>query len=183
MKKLLIVGDYNDADYVKDVVKVEDSVFEKFLPFMKAINNFEPYVRRSSFGGICEHNWISSREDLGEKNIYETYPQFTPEYIDEFIDIFTSGLHTLYDDCECHTIVEISDVVTDEKYVDWEEDWKSCEKRYSPKVKEYLEKRAELYSYKRPSDGKPLNSIPYAEMNDYENELIHKLDTLWKDYQ
>ena len=183
MKKLLIVADYNDADYVKDIVKVEDSVFEKFLPFMNAINNFEPYVRRSSFGGVCEHNWISSREDLGEKNIYETYPQFTPEYIDEFIDIFTSGLHTPYDDCDCHTIIEISDVVTDEKYVDWKQDWKACEKRYSPKVKEYLEKRAELYSYKRPSDGKPLSSIPFSEMNDYENELIHKLDTLWKDYQ
>ena len=183
MKKLLIVGDYNDADYVKDIVKVEDSVFEKFLPLMKAINNFEPYVCRSSFGGVCEHNWISSREDLGEKNIYETYPQFTPEYIDEFIDIFTSGLHTPYDDCDCHTIIEISDVVTDEKYVDWEQVWDACEKRHSPKVKEYLEKRAELYSYKRPSDGKPLNSIPFSEMNDYENELIHKLDTLWKDYQ
>lgn len=183
MKKLLIVADYNDADYVKDVVKVEDSVFEKFLPLMKAINNFEPYVRRSSFGGVCEHNWISSREDLGEKNIYETYPQFTPEYIDEFIDIFTSGLHTPYDDCNCHTIVEISDVVTDEKYVDWKQDWGACEKRHSPKVKEYLEKIIEIYSYKRPSDGKPLNSIPFGEMNDYENELIHKLDTLWKNYQ
>lgn len=183
MKKLLIVADYNDADYVKDVVKVEDSVFEKFLPFMKAINNFEPYVCCSSFGGICEHNWISPREDLGQKNIYETYPQFTPEYIDEFIDIFTSGLHTPYDDCDCHTIIEISDVVTDEKYVDWKQGWDACEKRHSPKVKEYLEKRAELYSYKRPSDGKPLNSIPFSEMNDYENELIHKLNTLWKDYQ
>ena len=183
MKKLLIVADYNDADYVKDVVKVEDSIFEKFLPFMKAINEFEPYVRRSRVGGICERNWISTREELGEKNIYESYPQFTPEYIDEFIDIFTSGLCPPYDDCACHTIIEISDVVTDEKYVDWEQDWKSCEKRYSTKVKEYLEKRSEIYSYKRPSDGKPLNSIPFSEMTDYENELIHKLNTLWKDYQ
>lgn len=104
-------------------------------------------------------------------------------YIDEFIDIFTSGLYVPYDDCACHTIIEISDVVTDEKYVDWKQDWESCEKRYSPKVKEYLAKRSEIYSYKRPSDGKPLNCIPYAEMNDYENELIHKLDTLWIDYQ
>ncbi len=31
MKKLFIVADYNDGDYVKDIVKVEDSVFEKFL--------------------------------------------------------------------------------------------------------------------------------------------------------
>ena len=27
MKKLLIIGDYNDADYVKDVVEVEGSFF------------------------------------------------------------------------------------------------------------------------------------------------------------
>lgn len=183
MKKLLIVADYNDADYVKDIVNVEDSVFEKFLPFMKAINNFEPYVRHHRIGGICEHNWISSREDIGEKNIYEAYPQFNHDYIDEFISIFTSGLNVPYDDWHCHTIIEISDIVTDEKYVDWEQDWKSCEKRYSPKVKEYLKKRKELYSYKRPSDGKPINCIPFTEMNDYENELIYKLNTLWKDYQ
>jgi len=183
MKKLLIVGDYNDADYVKDVVNVEDSVFEKFFPFMKAINNFEPYVRRSKVGGICERNWISTREELGEKNIYETYPQFTTEYIDEFIDIFTSGLYPPYDDCACHTIIEISDVVTGEKYVDYDPSQQAFENRYSPKVKEYLKKRIEIYSYKRPSDGKPLNCIPYTEMNDYEKELICKLNTLWKDYQ
>lgn len=183
MKKLLIVADYNDADYVRDVVKVEDSVFEKFLPFMKAINEFEPYVCHHRYGGICEHNWISPREDLGEKNIYETYPQFTPEYIDEFIDVFTSGLHIPYDDCACHTIIEISDIVTNEKYVDWKQDWEACEKRYSPKVKEFLKKRKEIYSYKRPSDGKSLNSIPFSEMTDYEKELICKLNTLWKDYQ
>ena len=183
MKKLLIVADYNDADYVKDVVKVEDSIFEKFLPFMKAINNFEPYIRRSRFGGICELNWISHRENLGEKNIYESYPQFTHEYIDEFIDIFTSGLPIPYDDCACHTIIEISDVVTDEKYVDYDPSRQAFEKRYSTKVKEYLKKREEIYSYKRPSDGKPLNSIPFGEMDDYENELIRKLNTLWKDYQ
>lgn len=183
MKKLLIVADYNDGDYVKDIVKVEDSVFEKFLPFMKAINEFEPYVRRSSFGGICEHNWISQREDLGEKNIYETYPQFNPEYIDDFIDIFTSGLHTPYDDCYCHTILEISDIVTDEKYVDWKQDWESRQKRYGPKIKEYLKKKEEIWSYKRLSDGKPLDRIPFGEMNDYEIELIRKLNTLWKDYQ
>lgn len=183
MKKLLIIGDYNDADYVKDVVRVEDDIFKKFLPFMKAINNFEPYVRRSSFGGICEHNWISPREDLGEKNIYETYPQFSKEYIDEFIDIFTSGLYSPYDDCGCHTIIEISDIVTDEKYVDWKQNWEACEKRYNSKVKEYLQKRSEIYNYKRPSDGKPLNCIPFNEMTEYENELINKLHTLWVDYQ
>lgn len=175
MKKLLIVGDYNDADYVEDVVKVEDSVFEKFLPFMKAINECEPYV---CCIGICDHNWISQREDLGEKNIYETYPQFTPEYIDEFIDIFTSGLY-----CYCHTIVEISDVDTGEKYVNWNQYLKAREAINSPKIKEYIKKKNEIRSYKRPSDGTPLDDIPFEEMNDYENELIHKLSTLWKDYQ
>ena len=183
MKKLLIIADYNDGDYVKDVVRVEDDVFEKFLPLMKAINNFEPYVRRSSFGGICAHNWISPREDLGEKNIYETYPQFTPEYIDEFIDIFTSGLYPPYDDCACHTIIEISDVVADEMCVNWNQDWQNIQKRYPEKVWGYINERNKITDYKRPSDGKELCSIPFNEMTEYENKLIEKLDNLWKDYQ
>ena len=183
MKKLLIIADYNDADYVKDVICVEDNVFKKFLPFLSAINNFEPYVCRSNFGGICEHNWISSRENLGEKNIYETYPQFSKEYIDEFIEVFTSGLCLPYDDGECHTIVEISDVVTDEKYVDWKQDIESCKKRYNSKVREYLKRRKEIYSYRRSSDGKLLGDIPYNEMDDYENKLLSELHNLWKYYQ
>jgi len=181
MKTLLIIADYNDADYVKDVIKVEDDVFDKFLPLLKAINNFEPYICKHWMGNICIHNWISSREDLGERNIYETYPQFPKEYIDEFIDIFTGGLYTPYDDCTLHTIVEISDVVTGEKYVEW--NFNTITERYSTKIKEYIKKRIEIYSYKRPSDGMPLCSIPYKEMNDYENELIKKLDNLWKDYE
>lgn len=183
MKKLLIVADYNDADYVKDVISIEDDTFEKFLPLLNAINNFEPYVCRNEFGHICEHNWISSREDLGEKNIYETYPQFSKEYIDEFIEVFTSGLYLPYDDCVCHTIIEISDIVTDEKYVDWKQDIESRKKRRNSKVREYLERRSKIYSYRRSSDGKLLCDIPYKEMDDYENKLLSELHNLWKYYQ
>ena len=135
MRKLLIVADYNDADYSKDVIKIEDDVFEKFRPMLDAINNFKPYVCRYWCGGIAEHNWESSREDL----------------------------------------------VTDELYVDYDP-WE-IENRYDSKVKGYLNEESEITSYRRPSDGKPLNSIPYSEMTKEENELIEKLHSLWKKYQ
>lgn len=183
MKTLLIIADYNDGDYVKDVIRIEDDIFEKFLPLMKAINNFEPYVCRHRMGLICDHNWISPREDLGEKNIYETYPQFTPEYIDEFIDIFTSGLYPPYDDCACHTIIEISDVITDEKYVDWKQDWEACEKRYNDKVKGFINEYNKLSNYKRPSDGKNICSIPFNKMTPEETAIINEMNNLWKKYQ
>lgn len=186
MKKLLIIGDYNDGDYIKDVIRVEDDVFEKFRPMMEAINNFEPYVCRDKYSGICTHNWISPREDLGEKNIYETYSQFSKEYIEEFIRIFTDGLYSFEDECPCHTIIEISDVVTDEKYVDWNQNYESIQKRYSPKVKEFIQKRSEIleqiHQYTRP-DGRCLDDVPFAEMTDSEKNLFEKADNLWKDYQ
>lgn len=184
MRKLLIVADYNDADYSKDVIKIEDDVFEKFRPMLDAINNFKPYVCRYWGGGIAEHNWESSREDLGEKNLYETYPQFSKEYIDEFKEVFMSGLNNPeadYNNGIFHTIVKVEDIVTDELYVDY--DPLEIENRYDNKVKGFLNEESEITSYRRPSDGKPLNSIPYSEMTKEENELIRKLHSLWRKYQ
>lgn len=183
MKKLLIVADYNDADYSKDVIKIEDDVFEKFRPMLDAINNFKPYVCRHWCGGIADHNWESPREDLGEKNIYETYPQFSKEYIDEFKRVFMSGLDNPEADYggSFHTIVKVEDLVTDELYVDYNS-WE-IENRYDDKVKGFLAEESEIYSYRRPVDGKPLNSIPYNEMTKEENELIRRLESLWQKYQ
>ena len=183
MKKLLIIADYNDGDYVKDVVKIEDEVFEKFLPLIKAINDFEPYVAKCSFYNIVTHNWMSNREDLGEKNIYETYSQFPQEYIDEFIDVFMSGLSSPYDDCTFHTIVEISDVITEEKYVNYSRSYDSVEKKYNEKVRGFINEYRELSNYKRPKDGKRISSIPFSEMTPEENEIIEKMHNLWKKYQ
>ena len=182
MKKLLIVADYNDADYSKDVIKIEDDVFEKFRPMLDAINNFKPYVCRHWCGGIAKHNWESPREDLGEKNLYETYPQFSKEYIDEFKEVFMSGL----DNPECcdgifHTIVKVEDLVTDELYVNYDV-WE-MENRYDDKVKGFLAEEAEIRSYRRPSDGTPLCSIQYSKMTKEEHELIERLERLWMKYQ
>lgn len=184
MKKLFIIADYNDADYSKDVIKIEDDVFEKFRPMLDAINNFNPYVCRHWCGGIAYHNWESPREDLGEKNLYETYPQFSKEYIDEFKKVFMSGLHNPEADFSgdsFHTIVKVEDLVTDELYVDY--DISKIENRYDDKVKGFLAEEAEIHSYRRPSDGTPLNSIPYSKMTKEENALIERLHNLWQKYQ
>lgn len=77
-----------------------------------------------------------------------------------------------------HTIVSIVDVVTDEVYVSTE----GLYSRHSDKVKGYLEETARLYSYKRKSDGKPLNCIPFVEMTEEENRLLEEAYNLWKKY-
>lgn len=181
MKKLLIIADFNDGDYIKDVVKVEDDVFEKFLPLIKAINNFEPYVSRS--GDVINTNWDSPRQDLGEKSVYEIYSQFSKDYIDEFRDIFMSGIIMPYYDGPFHTIVEISDVVTDEKYVQFPQSYEELHKRYNEKVLGYLKEYSELRSYTRPKDGKNICSIPFDEMTSEEKLIIDKMNSLWKKYQ
>ena len=183
MKKLLIIADYNDGDYVKDVVKVEDDVFEKFLPLMKAINDFEPYVAKCSFYNIVVQNWQNARQDLGEKTVYEVYSQFSKDYIDEFMDIFMSGLHVSYWDDTFHTIVEISDVVTDEKYVQFPQSYEELHKRYNEKVLGYIKEYNELRSYTRSKDGKNIMSIPFNEMTSEEKIIVDKMQSLWMKYQ
>ena len=92
MKKIYITGDFNDADYGKALIEIDEVIFEKFLPFIEAINNFQPYIRRDSIGGIDYHNFVSYREDLGEMTVYEKYPQFDMEYINEFMNIFVNPI-------------------------------------------------------------------------------------------
>ena len=141
--KIFIVADYNDADYSKDLVEVDEETFNKYLPLIEAIRDFKPYIARSRYGCVVEHNWESPREDLGEKNLYETYPQFSKEMIDGFKETFMSGLHNPEFDYggTFHTIITIEDVVSGKKYIDWKQDWQACEKRYTDKIKEYIKKK------------------------------------------
>ena len=179
MKKLYITGDFNDADYGNALIQVEDSVFEKFKPLIKAIDKFEPYVRRDSFGGVDYHNWESYRDDLGEISIYEKYPQFDKEYIDEFREIFINPIpvHCCgMEDSEPHTIVSLVDVITDEVYIDTSDLFQ----RHNDKVKAYIKELNEICSYRR--GGKSLCSIPYREMTEEELALIERKDNLWKKY-
>lgn len=181
MKKLYITGDFNDADYGHYLVVIDEETFEKFLPVIEAINNFEPYVRRSSFGGVDYNNWESHREDLGEIPIEKKYSQFDEKYIKEFQSIFVNPIPVPYagsEDVGPHTIVELVDVMTNEVLIDTKEKYS----KHNDKVDAYLKEKAEIYSYARKSDGKPLNSIPFAEMTDKENELIERLHNLWEKY-
>ena len=181
MKKLYITADFNDADYGYRLIVIDEETFDKFLPLIKAINNFEPYVRRSSFGGVDYNNWESHREDLGEMSIEEKYSQFDKKHINEFQSIFVNPIPVPSEGCEDegpHTIVELVDVMTDEVLISTEGKYS----KHNDKVDAYLKERAEIYSYTRKSDSKPLHLIPFAEMTDEENELIERLHNLWEKY-
>ncbi len=184
--KLLLVADYNDADYVEHVVEITEEKFNKFKPLIDAIENFQPYVRHNSFGGIDHHNWESPRQDLGDLTLYEKYSQFSEDYIDEFIDVFFSGMPNMVEDVfdnsitGYHTIVKLENLKTDEVYI--ESNYKKMRDRYSQKCMDYEAEKCRIYSYTRPSDGKPLNSIPFNEMTKEEKEMIDSLDTLWMKY-
>lgn len=184
--KLLLVADYNDADYIEHVVEVTEEEFSKFKPLIDAIENFQPYIRHSRFGGIDCHNWESPRQDLGDLTIYEKYNQFSEDYIDEFIDVFFSGMPNMVEDVfdnsitGYHTIVKLENLKTDKVYI--ESNYKKMRDRYSQKCMDYEAEKRRIYSYTRPSDGKPLNSIPFTEMTKEEKEMIDSLDMLWKKY-
>ena len=178
MKKLYITADFNDADYGNGLVVIDEETFNKFLPLIKAINAFEPYVRHSDFGGVDYSNWESSRTDLGELSVEEKYPNISEELIDDFRDVFMSEIPSGMYCCEPHTIVSLVDVLTDEVYIDT----KDIFERHNEKVEGYFKEYADIHSYRRPSDGKPLNSIPFSQMSDEENALIDRLNNLWKKY-
>ena len=182
MKKLYITGDFNDADYGHYLVVIDEETFEKFLPVIEAINNFKPYVRRSSFGGIDRDNWESYREDLGELPLKEKYSHIDKNLLGEFKEIFVDPIPVPYEGCDDlggpHTIVELVDVVTDEVLINTKDKYI----RHTEKTKAYEDELCEIYSYKRKSDRKPLHSIPFVEMTEEENALIERKDNLWKKY-
>jgi hypothetical protein len=181
MKKIYIIGDFNDADYGKALIEIDEAIFEKFLPFIEAINNFQPYIRRDSIGGIDYHNFVSYREDLGEMTVYEKYPQFDVEYINEFMNIFVNPIPVPQEGIDGeppHTIVSLKDVVTDKEYINTDD----LHQRHSANILAYYKELNEICSYKRKSDGKSLICIPFAEMTDEENELIRRKRNLWMKY-
>lgn len=178
MKKLYITADFNDADYGNGLVVIDEETFNKFLPLIKAINAFEPYVRHYYLGGVDYSNWESIRTDLGELSVEEKYPNISKELIEEFRDVFMSEIPSGLYCCEPHTIVSLVDVLTDEVYISTE----GIYYKHNKKVKGYLKEYTDIHSYRRPSDGRPLNSIPFSQMSDEENALIDKLHNLWKKY-
>ena len=182
MKHFYVVCDYNDGDLSKGIVSITEEDYNRFKPIIEAISNYEPYVCRHDMGGIDYSNWMSTRPDLGEKSIYEKYPQFSKELLDEFnekmLDIpnpesaYVNGFHT---------IEKIQEIFLGETLL--KDNCWSISKRDTPKCKAYLEERRRLCSYKRKSDGKGIMSIPFKEMTPEEKAIIDRLDNLWKDYQ
>ena len=166
MKKLYITSDFNDGDYGNALIEIDESVFEKFLPFIEAINNFQPYIRQDS---------------LGEMTVYEKYPQFDIEHINEFMTIFVNPIPVPSEGIEGeppHTIVSLKDVVTDKEYINTDDLYQ----RHSENILAYYKELNKICSYKRKTDGKSLICIPYAEMTDEENELIKRKRNLWMKY-
>jgi len=183
MRHFYIVCDYNDGDLSSGIVSISESDYQRFKPIIEAVASYEPYVCRHKYGGIDYHNWISHRPDLGEKTLYEKYPQFSPELLDEFnekmLDI--PNPESEYND-GFHTIQKIQEVTFGKTLLD-DSVYAISRREQSPKVEAYIKEQARLCSYTRKSDGKGIMSIPFAEMTPEEKAIIDKLDNLWKDYQ
>jgi len=178
-----VVCDYNDGDLSKGIVTISESDYQRFKPIIEAIANYEPYVCRHEMGGIDYHNWFSYRPDLGEKSVYEKYPQFSPELLDEFNEKMLDIPNPESEYVEgFHTIEKIQEVFFGDTLLD-DSVYAISKREQSPKIKAYLEERKKLCSYKRKSDGKNILSIPFKEMTEEENAIIARLHDLWKDYQ
>lgn len=104
MKIFYVEVDTNDADYIGQLVNIDDEVAEKWMPLIEKIKNFKPYTgtaysgskwnHRSNFpiGGCC-------RYDLGEEDPIELY-DITEEELEEFCESFNLyggeyGFHTI----------------------------------------------------------------------------------------
>ena len=179
MRHFLVTCDYNDADYSSDIVDIEEEDFQKFLPLLKAINDFQPYISKH---GVQYNNWEGNRPDLGEKTAEEVYSQFPPELIEEFREKFLcipnpeGGLVR-----DFHTIVNIQEITLGTRYVDGE--YNTIKDRNREKIEAYWDEYNKISSYRRPSDGKPLDYIPFCEMTEEENQLIQDLHNLYQKYQ
>lgn len=113
MKTFLVTVDTNDADYISEVVEVDEKDLERFLPLIEKIKNFKPYtVEHKSVYGITSWKFSNNfpigdclRDDLGEKHPTELYDLNDTEY-EDFIETF----HLWGDDWGFHTIVSIQEI-------------------------------------------------------------------------
>lgn len=110
MKTFYVEIDTNDADYIGQLVKVEDKVVEKWMPLIKKIKNFKPYTGTAYSGTTWNHTsnfpiGECCRYDLGEKDPMELYG-ITEEELEAFCEAFN-----LYgDEYGFHTINEIAEI-------------------------------------------------------------------------
>ena len=183
--KILVITDCNDADYIEHLYRdITEETLEKFMPLIKAIADAKPYPYKL---GIASHNFPVgdfARTDLYEKTVYEMYNQFSKEYIDEFIDTFLTYNKSKYG---FHTIVEISNVVTDEVYLKqlpWTEEYKKLMEE--PVIKTYIaDKEAAGQKWAELCGCSVIEaySIPFNEMSKEAYAAYLVYDNVWRKYR
>jgi len=103
-KRVTIVADTNDADYVTAISDIDDDFESYFGELIEAIKNFEPYKGKSKYSTLehtHRHNWPTGelvREDLGEKYPEQIYSQFPEDMIEAFSEYLPHGeygIHTI----------------------------------------------------------------------------------------
>ena len=183
--KILVITDCNDANYIEHLYRdITEETLEKFMPLIKVIADAKPYPYKL---GIASHNFPVgdyARTDLYEKTVYEMYNQFSKEYIDEFIDTFLAYNNGKYG---FHTIVEISNVVTDEVYLKqlpWTEQHKkgledSVIKAYIADREAAAQKWAELCG----CSVTEAYSMPFNEMSKEAYAAYLVYDNVWRKYR
>ena len=182
--KILVITDCNDADYIEHLYRdITEETLEKFMPLIKAIADAKPYPYKL---GIAIHNFplCDVRTDLYEKTVYEMYNQFSKEYIDEFIDTFLSHNQ---DEYGMHTIVEITNVVTDEVYLKLlprvEQHKKGME---DPIIKAYIADReaaAQKWAELCGCSVTEAHSIPFNKMSKEAYAAYVRYKNVWRNYR
>ena len=182
--KILVITDCNDADYIEHLYRdITEETLEKFMPLIKAIADAKPYPYKL---GIAIHNFplCDVRTDLYEKTVYEMYNQFSKEYIDEFIDTFLSHNQ---DEYGMHTIVEITNVVTDEVYLKllpWVEQHKKGME--DPIIKAYIADReaaAQKWAELCGCSVTEAHSMSFSKMSKEAYAAYLAYDNVWRNYR
>lgn len=182
--KILVITDCNDADYIEHLYRdITEETLEKFMPLINAIADAKPYPYKL---GIALHNFPIGdvRTDLYEKTVYEMYNQFSKEYIDEFIDTFLAYNKGKYG---FHTIVEISNVVTDEVYLKqlpWAEQRKKGME--DPVIKAYIADReaaAQKWADLCGCSVTEAHSMPFDKMSKEAYAAYVRYKNVWRNYR
>lgn len=104
--EITITVDTNDADYLTKVSEISEADLETIKPLIKAIKNFKPYIGKTT-GTYAGRDWQHShnyhigeyvREDLGEKQVTEVYPNISQEVhelFQEYCPYGQDGFHTV----------------------------------------------------------------------------------------
>lgn len=175
-RTFLVTIDANDGDYQSNIVSITDEEFEKFLPLIRAINEFKPYV---TYFGVDHSNFRDGellRSDYGEMSPEQLYG-----VSEEMIGEFSCAFLNFGTDYGMHSIINIQEVFLGERFIygDYESQKKKIDA--DPSIQEYYKKTTEYRNYIT-KVGKPLNSTPFADMTAEELVLCRRMQNLWKCY-